>query len=44
MYLSATIISAEIYTGFEVIKNVASLNIIESGLIDSKVVRGLNSA
>jgi hypothetical protein len=41
---SITIISAIIYTGYEVITNVVSLHISESGFINSEVVRGMKSA
>ena len=41
---SVTIISAVIYAGYEVITNVVSLQIIENGVIDLKVVRGMKRA
>ena len=39
-----TIVSAAIYAGYKVITNVVSLYIIESGVMHSKVVRGMESA
>ena len=41
---SVTIISAVIYAGYKVITNVVSLQIIENGVIDLKVVRGMKRA
>jgi hypothetical protein len=44
IYLSIIVISVVIYTGLEVIANIISLHIIESAVVDSKVVRGVKSA
>ena len=41
--VSVTIISAVIYADYKVITNVVSLHIIESGIMHSKVVRGMES-
>ena len=44
MYLSVAIISAVIYTGYKVVTNVVTLHIIESAVVDNKVVRGAKRA